>query len=515
MNIRNILWHGFWYPFENDGNNLQTSHFVSLLLLVVFSLFQEYLMDIKASKSLISFPDNIILPNINVSFRSITLQDIDNLLTLSSFTIPERKDILLYVFKSIIHNSNDTFISGIPRNLYLLQLILPQLEHHLRVLFVNMNNLSKDLLNAKSSVYYTTIDIFIGLQYVMETKWNPQESEIELKQDTKPIDNRIPLQLGLAYSTFLSDLFLQPSGPRIRDRIAHFEWNPNSIPPELIKYILFFWIWISLKLVKEDRKKDFECFNDIYNYVDLYSSNYHPSILLQRSLRNTTKSLQSFNNSIEKDRTIINVNIDSLSEGEITFQDCFHKRITVLCNRNTNGDIICNELKLFILNTFNIPSDLSIEEMDNAIYYPVVSITCSQFDNRIINALQLVNNALQDFIKTLIDKWDSHKESILNETASKRQINAFDKYTRIIDDYIIMCMISIYSIEIIHRSLGTSKSVNGVSNEMKKRGNIKWINRLLMSIEKANCKLQSHQWSEVISFFKDNILFEVTKILCK
>ena len=153
--------------------------------------------------------------------------------------------------------------------------------------------------------------------------------------------------------------------------------------------------------------------------------------------------------------------------------------------------------------------------MDNAIYYPVVSITCSQFDNRIINALQLVNNALQDFIKTLIDKWDSHKESILNETASKRQINAFDKYTRIIDDYIIMCMISIYSIEIIHRSLGTSKSVNGVSNEMKKRGNIKWINRLLMSIEKANCKLQSHQWSEVISFFKDNILFEVTKILCK
>lgn len=565
MNLRNIIWHGFWNPIDTNIS-FSMCNSISLILVIIQNLLHPHfikfenitespsLLSCSIDKQLFNFGkgDDFLLNLISKYSKNETdnknlLIDIKRIIELSDFNIPSRLPIYNEIL-NIVFNF-DEFKSknlGISIESYLLYLFLPSFEMKLRRLFVSSNNLSNELLCAQSRIYYTTIDVFIAPTFVRDNKWDKSSNlqQVQPNKIIEELENNYKVSNAIhSFSHYLLDLLIQPSGPRIRDKIAHFEWNLDTIPFLFIDRFILFWIWMSWKFVKNqnDCLHKFVCLNtknflhEIDWFFESFTSCFHPITILQKNLRKTILELKVFQNYVQTD--LNSKKNENLTQGEIEFFD--HLPLTqensLILKVNKNSSLSCESmvenLKNSILIEFGFPSDLSfskenLENLDNnCIFYPTTNIY-NQYQLGIINLLRIIEQEIKTMISNLFKKWMYFKEKFLTMDCSKRQINAFSKFSRKINDYDFMLQSIILVIESIIRSFGTNEciarilkqklqsttfgdSFTLINTNKKFKVNSKWISKLLSSIEKSISKLDSNNWSEVTSFYQESIMRDI------
>lgn len=124
--------------------------------------------------------------------------------------------------------------------------LIPSFEYALRraVVCLNFPALPLSALTAESTVLYTTIDSLLAqhlptpnsLVRENDDKDNDEDSD----KDQEPQGSRNVLWdvLGQGIMSLLRDMFVERSGVRLRDRIAHGEIPQSSLPSEFARLLL-------------------------------------------------------------------------------------------------------------------------------------------------------------------------------------------------------------------------------------------------------------------------------------
>lgn len=95
-------------------------------------------------------------------------------------------------------------------------LILPEMEHLLRLIYCSVNNCPTRLLTAESVVHYTTLDTILDANS----------------------ENRLPDFLGNSLFAALLDVFIEDEGPKLRDRFSHGECLLQNVSHVLSQHLL-------------------------------------------------------------------------------------------------------------------------------------------------------------------------------------------------------------------------------------------------------------------------------------
>ena len=262
MNLRNIVWHGFFAPEEFPRFYCS---FLFCLSGTIGDLIRKKEMTIQTRK----------------------LYDFE--------TIPFAKDLLKFMPKeheSIEFIEKTSFIpsyqislweDGI-RSLYsgnllrFLTQVLPSFEHCLRLLYSKENESPQSVLTADTDVFYCTLDNIMA----------------EFTESSSP--NKLISSLGTPIVEMIYDIFILPLGPRVRDRFSHGEVDTQTIPKELAN-----WLWIVCLL-----SLHFDGLHNEENHVSFltlsrsYRSQYHPLALCDSKLLSLFISFQSLNELISK-----------------------------------------------------------------------------------------------------------------------------------------------------------------------------------------------------------------------
>uniref|UniRef100_A0A1B6EJH3 DUF4209 domain-containing protein n=1 Tax=Cuerna arida TaxID=1464854 RepID=A0A1B6EJH3_9HEMI len=196
FNLRNVLWHGFVTPGELSPD-------IVVGLIVLFASLGQELQYQKIPKR----PQFHLFEKFHSELKGVFPD-----LTTQSEEVPAIVDISLY----IPDKSRVLWIQAFElfRNrLYgdSLVLLMPQLEHCLRMIYCQVNDCPGRLLTAESTSLYTTLDeILAPAQY--------------------PV-----VKEGLLM--MLLDLTSSLTGPRLRDRLSHGECDLSSLPQWLVNHV--------------------------------------------------------------------------------------------------------------------------------------------------------------------------------------------------------------------------------------------------------------------------------------
>lgn len=157
-------------------------------------------------------------------------------------------------------------------------LILPEIEHTLRLIYCAANDCPRRVLTAESVVHYTTLDIIL--------------------ENTK--SNRITEFLGRGLYSALVDVFVEEEGPRIRDRMSHGECQLEMITADVPRHLLA----IGTALLQLADKEQVNC---LPNYIPHYSL----AVVFRRELILTLQVVEEWFLSIDA----ITNDVDDLLQG--------------------------------------------------------------------------------------------------------------------------------------------------------------------------------------------------------
>ncbi|KJE97487.1 hypothetical protein CAOG_07337 [Capsaspora owczarzaki ATCC 30864] len=236
LNLRNIIWHGFltvdelaaplvWFLVALCGqlgqqlkSHSQTCSFVATHAseLKSFAAYNDALMQ--------SFPATVEFPLDDARMGN------DAVLLLQTSTLPFSR-----YFGSI--------------------LLLPQLEHALRIRFVETNNCPGRLLTAEPDELFTTF------------------TEILSTSSTNLLVEHLPRQL----LELLLDLLVCQTGPRIRDRVSHGDADVSSITDGVARALLN----LVISLQSPESKS-----------LESYRSLYHPLVAVEDSISDGIEAIR-------------------------------------------------------------------------------------------------------------------------------------------------------------------------------------------------------------------------------
>lgn len=248
LNLRNIIWHGFLSIKEYDTS------FTSFLFMLFFTTL-KHLSENNISKfkvrNLIDFKseDPLDFGSGPFPFKRDDnfMKNLKKMLKTSYFQIPGREDMVLQAFEDHFNE----------KNLESACLILPQIEHAIRRIFVSIHEkLPQEMLMAQSRVLFTTMDIIL-------------QSVLEHNNDI----NLLIKEFGVEVMSFLNDIFIHSDGYRIRDKIAH--GMVEKVDSLTTHKLLGIYLYLSLKY-NIIQKWDYEPFNQCLNYYTKYQTIYHP-----------------------------------------------------------------------------------------------------------------------------------------------------------------------------------------------------------------------------------------------
>ncbi|KAF2069816.1 hypothetical protein CYY_008867 [Polysphondylium violaceum] len=340
LNFRNIIWHGFISPYQLK---------IDMLLLsvhLIFTISKRYQLYLQSNSKKTITPRSLLnyekkfnsLGQLELKFnnQSITgdilklssptkIDDlINNIIDSSSFIIKGRNQQWKNAFKryfnslqQIDNNSNDRFIS--------LVTLLPQLEHSLRVKFVESNQLSNQFLNADYTSYYTTLDLFLAptlwlnnsddtnvkhLQIPTLNKSyskyenpkyskfkseesspskSPQNQELEIIE----FENKLVKDIGYGCMGILLDLLMYMDGPRLRDRIAHGEIDHKSIPLVFSDLLMILSLDLCIKYSTKNSQQN-ETIQSISSFTDQYTPMFHTKSIIISKYQQMNQSINNF-----------------------------------------------------------------------------------------------------------------------------------------------------------------------------------------------------------------------------
>jgi Domain of unknown function (DUF4209) len=237
LNLRNLLWHGFLHC-------RQVTDDIAALLLLVFDSLDNALRrrqdepsaSSSSSSSMLSMRRRRVslagcadeLHRFVPPFEPLSSDEAAALCRRSHFVVSRRESAVLAAYA--LHNGDDeydgTTLDAEARALATLAVLLPTLEHCLRIRYVLANELPRAMMCAESDAYYTTLDMFLA----------------PTLPDSAETPNRLADELGARMMDALADMFLWRCGPALRDRVAHDDVDMATLDRRVIDrlFSLFF-----------------------------------------------------------------------------------------------------------------------------------------------------------------------------------------------------------------------------------------------------------------------------------
>ncbi|GAU92733.1 hypothetical protein RvY_04778-2 [Ramazzottius varieornatus] len=149
-----------------------------------------------------------------------------------------------------------------------LQLLLPQFETILRIVFARVNKQEFRVLTAEQDEFFTTFDEILAVNVGSE-------------------ENGIRSVLGDKYLIFLLDLLIYPKGPRIRHRISHGEVDEQHCPIYLINAVIVAVIGVLAKVSSHEQSSSLD------RIIQHYEPQFHPVDELRRKYQSFLSSLRT------------------------------------------------------------------------------------------------------------------------------------------------------------------------------------------------------------------------------
>ncbi len=206
LNLRNVLWHGFPKPGEIPE---QYAWVMFCLLPSLGKLLEENGLQ----PSEIPHRDFLSLSPFqsdHVIFSELDTADYSDLIERSELIPAEMKALWRL---SVVRFESAQFGACA-------SILLPQLEHVLRLLFAEQNGCAERVRTAETAEFFTTFD-------EMLVKVLPDGAENQLLRALTP---------GLLH--LLLDLLHHPEGPRVRDRLSHGEVDADQVPEQVAQSVI-------------------------------------------------------------------------------------------------------------------------------------------------------------------------------------------------------------------------------------------------------------------------------------
>ena len=199
LNLRNLSWHGFLGCGDIEARNYAS------VLLVVCSSIGSHLENRHAITARNVVPRRwAALSRLTPVFMEFCNQEFPEAVCNTRGIPPNRKPIWLRAFQHHLHGNYGRCCV----------LILPEIEHTLRMMYCAANNCPSRLLTAESVVHYTTLDTILDA------------------------NTHLPSFLGNSLFNALRDVFVEDEGPRIRDRFSHGECILDNVSPQISQLLL-------------------------------------------------------------------------------------------------------------------------------------------------------------------------------------------------------------------------------------------------------------------------------------
>ncbi|XP_057365947.1 endoplasmic reticulum membrane-associated RNA degradation protein-like [Daphnia carinata] len=256
LNLRNLIWHGFVSFLDWD-----THGYASVLLFVCASIGRH----LDGCRSIVSV--NEIIPRRWATFKQhqqgrkwpkwSEFMEEEMLVEAVSTTrgLPSSRKAIWH--RAIIHHQRGRYGRCCA-------LIMPEIEHTLRLIYCATNDCPSRALTAESVVHYTTLDVILECG-------NGDDSN-------KP---RMADFLGNGLFLALLDIFVQTEGPRVRDRFSHGECQLWDINVQLSRHLLA----LSTAILWRADDEKVSC-------VPHYSPDYTPAALFHGELIQTIQAIE-------------------------------------------------------------------------------------------------------------------------------------------------------------------------------------------------------------------------------
>uniref|UniRef100_K1RPB6 Transmembrane protein C6orf70-like protein n=1 Tax=Magallana gigas TaxID=29159 RepID=K1RPB6_MAGGI len=254
LNLRNVVWHGF----PNIGEiPRRYGCFLYLTLPSLGKILDEKRKGIQTHRQLMKL-------SLNVENTC----DIPDLIP----QIPLVKELIevtqpFHSRQALLQCSLELMAER--RYSYAVALLLPQLEHILRLMFVSVNNCSERVLTAEDLLF---------------------------------------------------DLMIYPEGPRVRDKVSHGEANLQDIPESLALAVLVAVVMVMWKCSKFTTSNENELIKDLAIFESQYCSAFHPMSIIKQKIVQILDIVAKLPDAMQYDETL------SLKVLSPTFELCKEDR---------------------------------------------------------------------------------------------------------------------------------------------------------------------------------------------
>ena len=497
VNIRNIVWHGFIQPVE-----LHSSLYIFLIVLIasigklilcnpsvcVENLSATY----RHFKSLDSRTVRASLPtpfkyqkNALVSLANPKTEDYYpfgnnlnaerefisasqkvghatcvDLLRCSYFSIPGRLEMWSKILTEFDEQEYYIF----------LVLLMPQLEHCLRRLYVVLNQLPCELLTAESTVHYTTLDLFLN-------KSLPDGRE-----------NEVVKRIGAGVLNALFDTLVHTHGPRVRDRISHGECGMGGIELALAQRMLCIAMDLAIVFLPAHFDTNQIILNGedclLKNYFREYCSCFHPKTLFQLALLKCEKQNKKLGSMFASLRS-------RSSQTDSDFEVCMRIRPTTIelenkCNR------LCEHFK---------PTTGTADTPSATIFFTHAEVRSVNMLRKIVHNLSLSLSVLCCKLRTL-------SEAVWNEQASRRQLFSFAGLTDACPCFsaffktMMVALKQYYTVMVQH-----FKQNDAAMSHQFYLSQLQALQKILTLVQRQGKEIQKHNWKEATRYGEELIHF--------
>ncbi|XP_048735070.2 endoplasmic reticulum membrane-associated RNA degradation protein-like isoform X2 [Ostrea edulis] len=271
LNLRNVVWHGF--PTVGEIPR-RYGCFLYLTLPSLGKILMERDTHLKAHRQLVKFTINPELTSNVPVLRN-------NTHLVKEFV---RKTHSFHGRQLLIQSSLELMAEN--QYSYATVLLLPQLEHVLRLVFCGVNGCSERVLTAESSTLYTTLDEIFD-------KYLPDGNV-----------NKLPGTLGENLMDLLFDILVYPDGPRVRDKVSHGEAHMQNFPESLAWLVLVAMLLLVQKCSSiTDHDKE-EWLKRLTFFELQYSSVYHPISIIKQKIIEVGNIVATFPDDVQHDKTL-------------------------------------------------------------------------------------------------------------------------------------------------------------------------------------------------------------------
>ena len=279
LNLRNLVWHGFFNPSELNEDFL---YFIISILVYINSLLNDFRLQFRLKINFSTnfktiFQSNLkLFENFQANYLNECLLIIDSCKLIDN----SRKFIWKNIFETKRNCKKENFNKILT--------LLPQIEHFLRKLYSIANN----ILCKETQVYFNDENMS-QIAHTNEFYLTLDDLITPIIKETNQVNHLCSI-IDQELLLIMHDLFMYLDGPRLRDRISHGELESDDTPDYYIEILSF--ISISLALIASDNQDlQINTFLDFYSKVNsTYEINFHPIIIVKHEYFTLVESYNNF-----------------------------------------------------------------------------------------------------------------------------------------------------------------------------------------------------------------------------